>query len=124
MAPKQTVLIVEDDSDSQYVYQLYLRHKGFEVFGARTGEDGLRMAHEHKPDVILMDISIPGLDGWEVTRRLKGDDTTRDIPVIAITAHAFHEDRERSKEVGCHGFLTKPCEPGDVLIEIRRVIGG
>lgn len=119
----QTVLIVEDDPDSRYVYELYLTHKGFRVRQAGSGEEGLALAREARPDVILMDISIPGLDGWEVTRRLQDDPETRDIPVIAITAHAFPEDRDRSRRVGCRGFLTKPCDPKEVLNEILRVLG-
>ena len=115
-------MIVEDDADSQYVYKAYLEHKGFEVVGAQTGEEGLRLAREGHPDAILMDISMPGMDGWEITRRLKADAATREIPVIAITAHAFPEDREKSREVGCEAFLTKPCDPGDVLAEILRVL--
>ena len=119
---RRSVLIVEDDPDSRYVYETYLTFNGFDVGQARTGEEGLRLARTSQPDVILMDISLPGLDGWEVVRHLKADPATREIPVVAITAHAFAEDREKSREVGCMGFLTKPCEPRAVLQEIRRVI--
>ncbi len=116
------VLIVEDDPDSQYVYGLFLEHRGFEVISAGTGEEGIRLAREENPDVVLMDISIPTMDGWTATRILKGDPATRSIPIIAITAHAFPEDREKAQEVECDGFLTKPCDPKDVLAEILRVL--
>jgi CheY-like chemotaxis protein len=115
-----TVLIVEDDDDSRYVYGIILEDHGFSVTGARSGDEGLRLARETRPGAILMDVSIPGLDGWTVTERLKGDPKTAGIPVIIITAHAFPEDLARAKRVGCDGFLTKPCEPRRVLEEVIR----
>lgn len=120
-AAKGTILIVEDDEDSRYVYQLILEANGFEVLTAASGTEGLRLAREHKPAAVLMDISIPGMDGWTVTRALKEDPSTASLPVIVITAHAFPEDREMAEEVGCDGFLTKPCEPRLVLEEVWRV---
>jgi CheY-like chemotaxis protein len=117
-----TVLIVEDDEDSQYVYGIVLEDHGFSVASARSGDEGLRLARENRPQAILMDVSIPGLDGWTVTERLKGDPTTAGIPVIIITAHAFPEDLARAKRVGCDGFLTKPCEPRRVLDEVVKLL--
>lgn len=123
-ADKGTILIVEDDEDSRYVYQLILEANGFSVLTATSGTDGLRLARENKPAAVLMDISIPGMDGWTVTRALKGDPATAAVPVIVITAHAFPEDREMAEEVGSDGFLTKPCEPRLVLEEVWRVTSG
>lgn len=120
-AEKGTILIVEDDEDSRYVYQLILEANGFEVLTAASGTEGLRLARERRPAAVLMDISIPGMDGWTVTRMLKDDPETRSVPVIVITAHAFPEDREMAEEVGSDGFLTKPCEPRLVLEEVWRV---
>lgn len=104
------------------MYRAILENQGFDVVLAKSGDEGLRIARERKPRVILMDVSIPGMDGWTATQRLKADPATADIPVIVITAHAFPEDRLRAEEVGSDGFLTKPCEPRDVLEEVRRQI--
>ena len=117
-----TVLIVEDDEDSRYVYTLILEANGFEVVTATSGVEGLTLARTLRPDAILMDVSIPETDGWTVTETLKGDAATRPIPIIVITAHAFPEDHERAEEVGCDAFLTKPCEPRQVLEEVQRVL--
>jgi two-component system cell cycle response regulator DivK len=117
-----TILIVEDDEDSRYVYGIVLEDHGFSVAMARSGDEGLRLARETRPHAILMDVSIPGMDGWTVTQRLKADPETRDIPVIIITAHAFPEDVARARQVGCDSFLTKPCEPRRVLEEVLKVL--
>lgn len=117
-----TVLIIEDDDDSRYVYGVILESHGFEVATARSGDEGLRIARERHPSAILMDVSIPGIDGWTVTERLKGDPKTAQIPVIIITAHAFPEDVGRAGRVGCDGFLTKPCDPRRVLEEVCRLL--
>jgi two-component system, cell cycle response regulator DivK len=118
------VLIVEDDEDSRFVYRLILEKQGFEVETARTGHDGLRLARERLPNAIVMDVSLSGIDGWTVTERLKSDPETAGIPVIIVTAHAFPEDADRARTVGCEGFLTKPCEPRRVLDEVCRVVAG
>lgn len=117
------VLIVEDHEDSRYVYQTVLEGHGFEVLTARSGDEGLRIARELLPDVILMDVSIPVMDGWTVTQHLKEGRDTSDIPVIIVTAHAFPEDARRAETVGSDGFLTKPCDPLKVLEEVRRLLG-
>jgi len=117
-----TVLIVEDDEDSRYVYTLILEANGFKVVTATSGVEGLTLARAVHPDAILMDVSIPETDGWTVTETLKADSATRPIPIIVITAHAFPEDHERAEEVGCDAFLTKPCEPRQVLEEVQRVL--
>lgn len=122
VARDRTVLIVEDNEDNRIVYSTILRHHGFVVSEALDGEEGIAKARRELPDIILMDISIPLIDGWEVTRQLKGDDATRRIPVIALTAHAMPGDRERAMDVGCDGYLAKPCEPRAVLAEVNRLI--
>jgi CheY-like chemotaxis protein len=119
---RRTILIVEDDEDSRYVYGVVLEDHGFSVVMAHSGEDGLRIARETRPTAILMDVSIPGLDGWTVTERLKNDPETAHIPVIIVTAHAFPEDLARAKQVGSDSFLTKPCEPRRVLEEVVRLL--
>ena len=118
----RTVLIVEDNEDNRIVYSTILRHHGFRVSEALDGEAGIAKARQELPDIILMDISIPLIDGWEVTQTLKRDAATSHIPVIALTAHAMPGDRERAMEVGCDGYLAKPCEPRAVLAEVNRLL--
>jgi CheY-like chemotaxis protein len=118
------VLIIEDDDDSRFVYRLLFEDQGFDVALAASGDEGLRLARERNPQAIIMDVSIPGVDGWTATQRLKADPTMADIPVIVLTAHAFPEDRRRAEAVGCDAFLTKPCEPREVLDEVRRHVRG
>ncbi|HEX6924732.1 MAG TPA: response regulator [Longimicrobiaceae bacterium] len=121
---KRTVLLVEDNEDNRTVYRTILEHFGYQVIEARNGEDGVRTARETIPDLILMDISIPVIDGWEATKILKNDPATSHIPIIALTAHALATDRAKAEEVGCDGYLAKPCEPRRVVAEVERFIGG
>ena len=121
-APK-TVLLVEDNEDNRIVYSTILEHFGYRVMEALNGEEGIAKARAEKPDLILMDISIPIIDGWEATQVLKHDPRTRLIPIIALTAHALASDRERAMEVGCDGYLAKPCEPRAVVAEVQRFLG-
>jgi CheY-like chemotaxis protein len=118
------VLLVEDNEDNRTVYRTILEHFGYEVIEARNGQDGIQMAREDSPDLILMDISIPVIDGWEATKMLKADEATSHIPIIALTAHALATDRAKAEEVGCDGYLAKPCEPRRVVAEVERFIGG
>lgn len=120
---EKSVLLVEDNEDNRFIYSTILERRGFRVLEARTGEQGVEMAREHRPDLVLMDISLPVMDGLEATRRLKQDPATSEIPVIAVTAHAMAEDRERAREAGCNGYLVKPIEPSRVLAEVERLIG-
>jgi two-component system, cell cycle response regulator DivK len=117
------ILLVEDNEDNRIVYATVLRHFGYEVLEALNGEEGIAMAQSMHPDLILLDISIPIIDGWEAARVLKRDTSTRDIPIVALTAHALASDRERAMDVGCDGYLAKPCEPRVVLEEVERLIG-
>ena len=117
------VLLVEDNEDNRIVYSTILKHFGYEVTEALNGEEGIAKARSEKPDLILMDISIPIIDGWEATQVLKHDPSTRQIPIIALTAHALASDREKAMEVGCDGYLAKPCEPRAVVAEVQRFLG-
>lgn len=120
---QKTVLLVEDNEDNRIVYATMLEHYGYEVVETANGEDAVRIATEQLPDLILMDISIPGIDGWTATERLREDERTRDIPVVAVTAHALPEHRARAESLQCEGYLTKPCEPRRLLEEVQRLIG-
>jgi two-component system, cell cycle response regulator DivK len=119
--PKK-ILLVEDIEENRDIYRIIFEHHGHEVFEAADGEAALREARERLPDLILMDISIPGIDGLEVTRRLKTDRVTRDIPVVALTAHAYPRDRVRAESVGCDGYLSKPLEPRELMKEMERFL--
>lgn len=119
-----TVLLVEDNEDNRIIYSTVLRHTGYAVVEALDGVQALALARSVRPDLILMDISIPEIDGWEATRILRQDAETRDIPIIALTAHALADDRERATLVGFTSYLAKPIEPRAVVAEVRRWIGG
>jgi two-component system cell cycle response regulator DivK len=119
----QTLLLVEDNEDNRIIYSTVLRHLGYQVIEAQDGLQAVDLARSAQPDLILMDISIPRLDGWEATRILRRDPATRAIPIIALTAHALSDDRERAAEVGFTSYLAKPIEPRAVVAEVRRWIG-
>jgi two-component system cell cycle response regulator DivK len=118
-----TVLLVEDNADNQEIYRLILTHHGFAVLQAWDGACGVKMARNHAPDLILMDLTMPLVDGLEATRMLKADPATAAIPIIALTAHAEIEDRAAAEAAGCVSFLAKPVTPGHVAVEVRRVLG-
>ena len=111
----KTVLIVEDQIEMRAINAMYLHHYGFRVLATDNGLEGLEAARKTHPDVILMDIELPGLDGLEATRRLKADATTRAIPVLALTAYAMRGDEERARAAGCDGYLTKPIDRQTLL---------
>jgi CheY-like chemotaxis protein len=119
----KTVLLVEDNEDNRIVYSTILQHYGYRVTEALNGEEGIAKARAEKPDLILMDISIPIIDGWEATQVLKRDPDTKHIPIIALTAHALASDREKAMEVGCDSYLAKPCEPKAVVSEVQKFLG-
>ena len=123
MNTAKTVLLVEDNEDNLIVYRTILDHVGYRVIEARDGEEGVARAKSDQPDLILMDVSLPKMDGWEATRRIKADEGTRRIPIIAVTAHALDDDREKATQVGCDGYLAKPVAPRRVVEEVERFIG-
>ena len=117
-----TILVVEDNWDTRELYASYFAAKRFRVLTAPDGASGLIAARSEQPDVIVMDLAIPHVDGWEATRRLKHDPETADIPIIACTAHVLGASCERAVEAGCNAFLTKPCLPSDLHREVKRVL--
>jgi CheY-like chemotaxis protein len=116
------VLLVDDYADAREMYSEYLQYSGFDVVEASNGMEALTRAAETDPDIILMDLSLPVMDGWEATRRLKADHRTADIPVVALTGHALAGISDGAKRAGCDAFVTKPCLPEDLVKEIRRVL--
>lgn len=119
----KTVLIVEDQIEFLAIYKLYLERNGYRVLVAEDGESAVRTAREHHPELILMDFSVPGLDGIGATEILKGDPATSDIPVLLLTAHTYGSVGRRAREAGCDGFISKPCEPRRILSEVAQRIG-
>jgi CheY-like chemotaxis protein len=116
------ILVVDDYDDAREMYSEYLQFCGFRVAEARNGNEALEKAFAVKPDLILMDLSLPGMDGWEATRQLKADERTRNIPVVALTGHALAGASEGAKKAGCDSFVTKPCLPDDLVVEVRRML--
>jgi two-component system, cell cycle response regulator DivK len=121
-ADKSCVMVVDDYPDAREMYSEYLEYCGFDVVQAANGMEALQRAIEVQPDIILMDLSLPVMDGWEATRRLKADKRTVNIPVVALTGHALAGISEGAKKAGCDAFVTKPCLPEDLVKEIRRVL--
>jgi len=119
----KTVLVVEDHEDNLLIVATILRHYGYKVLTAADGEVAISVASRELPDLVLLDISIPKIDGWDVARTLKGRTSTADIPLIAFTAHVYDADRARASDEGFVGFLPKPVEPTRIVQEITRLIG-
>ena len=116
------VLLVDDYPDAREMYTEYLEFSGFDVVEAGNGMEALQRAVDTTPDIILMDLSLPVMDGWEATRRLKADNRTAAIPVVALTGHALAGISEGAKKAGCDAFVTKPCLPEDLVREIRKIL--
>ena len=121
-SPRPRVLLVDDYPDAREMYSEYLEFSGFDVVEAGNGMEALQRAVDTTPDIILMDLSLPVMDGWEATRRLKADQRTKAIPVVALTGHALAGISEGAKQAGCDAFVTKPCLPEDLVREIRRIL--
>jgi two-component system, cell cycle response regulator DivK len=118
------VLIVEDEADLRRLYAEQLVYSGFDVIEAGDGADAIARTTSQTPDVVLMDLSLPVVDGWEATRRLKADDRTAHIPVVALTAHDGSGELQRATNAGCDWFVPKPCPPDALIVEVKRVLAG
>ena len=116
------ILVVDDYQDAREMYAEYLQYSGFRVAEARNGNEAVEQAFALRPDLILMDLSLPGKDGWEATRELKADERTRHIPIVALTGHALAGASDGAKKAGCDSFVTKPCLPDDLVVEVRRML--
>ena len=117
------ILIVEDNEMNRDMLSRRLIRRGYQIVMAVDGEEGITAAKAENPDLILMDMSLPVIDGWEATRRVKADDATRSVPVIGLTAHAMAGDREKAIEAGCDDYDTKPVELDRLIGKIERLIG-
>jgi two-component system, cell cycle response regulator DivK len=118
------VLVVEDYQDAREMYAAYLQFSGFDVAEAANGIEAVEKTQELLPDIVLMDLALPRMDGWEATRRLKTDPRTRHIPIVALTGHALAGHAEGAREAGCDAFVTKPCLPDALVAEIKRLLDG
>src|ERR1700726_434572 len=116
------ILLVEDNEMNRDMLSRRLQRKGYTVVTAHDGEQGHLLAHSESPDIILMDISLPVMDGWEVTRLLKADEATRHIPIVALTAHALVTDRAKAVEAGCDGYETKPVDFARLIATIENLL--
>ena len=115
------ILVVEDNENNLYLITFILEKKGYKVIAARTGEDGIEMALKDRPDLILMDIQLPGIDGLETTRRIRASKTGNDVPIIALTSYALVGDREQVMNAGCTGYIEKPINPETIMGEIDKI---
>jgi two-component system, cell cycle response regulator DivK len=116
------ILVVEDTEDNRQIMRDLLSNAGYELVEAVTGEDGVAAAARELPDLILMDIQLPVMDGYEATRRIKADPATRGIPVIAVTSYALSGDEEKARAAGCDGYVAKPFSPRQLLAKVREYL--
>jgi len=119
---RSRILLVEDYDDAREMYSEYLTFSGYEMSQAANGLEAIRQALASRPHIVVMDLSLPEMDGWETTRRLKADERTADIPILALTGHVLTDFSKRARQAGFEGFLTKPCLPEELVAEIKRIL--
>lgn len=119
----KAVLVVEDNQDNLKIINYVLKHAGYEVIVAETGEEGVALAVARRPFFVLMDINLPGIDGVEAIRRIRASEADGTIPIIAITSHAMQGDREQIMAAGCSGYFEKPFDPMTIMAQIHSIIG-
>ncbi|MGH7457757.1 MAG: response regulator [Longimicrobiaceae bacterium] len=116
------ILIVDDDADTREVFSQFLVHHGYQVATAFTGEQAMQALRQELPDLVVMDLAIPSVDGWTLTTLLKGDQRTRHVPIVVVSAHVEKEDRARAERAGCDAFLGKPCRPQTLLATVQGLL--
>lgn len=121
--PMKTILVVEDDADTRNIWSTILQHHGYTVFDAADGTQGILMAREQNPDLIVMNLSMPRLDGISTTVLLRNDPKTANIPIIACTGFVRDDGEDHAEEAGCNAYIEKPCEPSRLVAEIERFLG-
>lgn len=117
---KARILLIEDDADNQEMVRFLLENAGFTVLTAHNGQHGLRLARQELPDLILLDLSMPELDGWSVAKKLKADPATKAIPLVALTAHTLPGDRRKALSAGCDGYIAKPMKIATFIADIGK----
>ena len=118
----QKILVVEDNNRNRRLLKILLESRGYEVLEAVTGEEAMRYLSDSKPDLILMDIQLPNVDGLELTRNIKSNPKTADIPIVAVTAYAMKGDRERILEAGCDGYISKPIDTRKLILLVAEIL--
>ena len=116
------ILIVEDQEDNRMIMRDVLSSAGYDLIEAVNGEDGVKLAHSERPDLILMDIQLPMIDGYEATRRIKGSAELKSIPIIAVTSYALSGDQATARAAGCDGYVSKPFSPRELLARVREYL--
>jgi len=119
----ETILVVEDNAVNRRLAEFLLRSNGYQVREASTAQEAFEILKTERPDLILMDVQLPGMDGLEVTRKLKENAATRDIPVVAVTSYAMTGDREKALAAGCDGYITKPIDKTTFILEVAAHLG-
>ena len=114
------ILVIEDNETNMYLIGFVLKKNGHEVIEARSGEEGVELAIKEKPDLILMDIQLPGIDGLEATRRIRESEADKKVPIIALTSYAMTGDKEKAIKAGCTGYIEKPINPNTFISEIEK----
>ncbi len=122
LPPRKVILLAEDSPDVREMYRLWMELSDFGVIEAVDGMEAITLTHRHHPDVVVMDLSMPRLDGWEACRRLKADPDTRHIPILAVSAHGYRDARRRALEAGCDQFVEKPCTPETLEACLRDLL--
>jgi len=116
------ILIVEDQEDNRVIMRDVLSSAGYDLIEAVNGEDGVKLAHSERPDLILMDIQLPIIDGYEATRQIKGSTVLKSIPIIAVTSYALSGDQAKARAAGCDGYVSKPFSPRELLARVREYL--
>lgn len=116
------ILVIEDNETNIYLVSFILKKNGLEVIEARSGEEGVELAIKEKPDLILMDIQLPGIDGLEATRRIRESEAEEEVPIVALTSYAMTGDRDKSLAAGCTGYIEKPINPDTFMGEIEKYL--
>jgi two-component system, cell cycle response regulator DivK len=116
------ILVVEDQEDNRVILRDLLSTAGYELIEATNGQEGVELAQKERPDLILMDIQLPVIDGYEATRRIKGDAALESIPIIAVTSYALSGDEAKARKAGCDGYVTKPFSPRQLLAKVREYL--
>ena len=118
----KTILIIEDNDQNMYLIRYILRERGYDVVEAKSGPAGMRLAQEHTPDLILLDIQLPGMDGYEVASELRKTGAVADTPIVAVTSYAMPGDREKVMNAGCNGHIEKPIKPATFVREVEHFL--